>query len=94
MRNATMTNQQVEQVVFRLPEREQLRLARSTVDRVLSRDAKSAGHNQYRRNRKIGLGDALIAGTAFTHNATIYTRNIKDCPMDDIDVRVPYERGR
>ena len=37
-----MTIQQVEQVVFRLPEREQLRLARSILDRVLSRDAKTA----------------------------------------------------
>src|SRR5262249_16677252 len=33
---------------------------------------------QLRQNRKISLGDALIAGTALAHDLTLVTRNTKD----------------
>lgn len=31
-----------------------------------------------RRRKKMGLGDALIAATAFVHGLTLVTRNVKD----------------
>lgn len=50
--------------------------------------------NQFARNQKLDLGDALIAATAKALDAELITRNIKHYPMTDIEVREPYSRGR
>lgn len=50
--------------------------------------------NQFARKSRIDLGDAIIAATAKSVNAILYTRNIRHYPMDDIEVKVPYERGK
>lgn len=50
--------------------------------------------NQFRRSHNLELGDALIAATALHHDIPVITRNTKHYPMGDIQVVVPYERGR
>jgi len=58
--------------------------------------ARTAGAylQQYRRTHQLELGDALIAATARFHQAEIATRNFKHYPMPEVQVTVPYERGR
>jgi len=60
------------------------------------RIARIAGNflNQFARTSRIDLGDAIIAATAKIADAMLYTRNIRHYPMGDIEVKVPYERGR
>jgi predicted nucleic acid-binding protein len=48
----------------------------------------------FRRSHRIDLGDALIAATAYLHEAELFTRNVKHYPMPDITVTVPYQRGQ
>ncbi|GAB4578453.1 MAG: hypothetical protein Fur0022_11880 [Anaerolineales bacterium] len=48
---------------------------------------------QFRKSHRLELGDALIAGTAFFHDAEVITRNLKHYPMRDIGVVAPYQRG-
>ena len=50
--------------------------------------------NQYGRQHRLDLGDALIAATAQATRSTLYTRNLRHYPMSEIAVKVPYERGR
>ncbi len=50
--------------------------------------------NKYGREHHIDLGDALIAATAQANSTVLITRNIRHYPMDEIEVKVPYERGR
>ena len=47
----------------------------------------------YRRSHRLELADALIAATARQYQATLYTRNLKHYPMDDLTVTAPYRRG-
>jgi predicted nucleic acid-binding protein len=58
--------------------------------------ARTAGKylNQYAASHKLDLGDALIAATAAHLGAELATRNAKHYPMTDVQVLVPYERGR
>lgn len=49
---------------------------------------------KYSRSHNLDLGDALLAATAALTGAELVTRNIKHYPMTDIQVVVPYERGR
>lgn len=49
---------------------------------------------KYSRSHNLDLGDALIAATAGLTGAELVTRNLKHYPMTDIQVVVPYERGR
>ncbi len=57
--------------------------------------AKAGGYlNQFRRSHNLELGDALIAATALHHGIELITRNVKHYPMGDIQVVVPYERGK
>jgi predicted nucleic acid-binding protein len=49
---------------------------------------------KYSRSHNLDLGDALLAATAALTGAELVTRNIKHFPMTDIQVVVPYERGR
>ena len=49
--------------------------------------------NQFGRTHRMDLGDAAIAATARTLGASLITRNRRHCPMTDIEVVVPYERG-
>jgi predicted nucleic acid-binding protein len=45
-----------------------------------------------RQQKKIGLGDALIAATALVHNLTLVTRNISDFKsIEDLVVLNPWE---
>lgn len=45
--------------------------------------------NQYRKSHNIGLGDALIAATAFYYDLNLLTRNIKYYPMPEVKVVRP-----
>jgi len=45
--------------------------------------------NQYRKSHNIGLGDALIAATAFYYNLYLLTRNIKHYPMPEVRAAKP-----
>ncbi len=56
---------------------------------------KAGGYlNQYAASHKLDLGDALIAATAAHKGIGLATRNASHYPMTDIQVVVPYERGR
>lgn len=63
------------------------------VDESLARVAGSY-LQKYAREHRLDLGDALIAATAKLTGSPVYTRNIRHYPMDDIQVVVPYQRGR
>ena len=58
--------------------------------------ARAAGKylNQYAASHQLDLGDALIAATASHMGVKLATRNVKHYPMTDVQVVVPYERGR
>ena len=43
-----------------------------------------------RRTSRLKLPDAIILATARVHGLTLSTRNTRDFPVDDPDVRVPY----
>lgn len=63
------------------------------VDETLARVAGSY-LQRYARQHRLDLGDALIAATAKLTSSPLYTRNVRHYPMDDVQVVVPYERGR
>lgn len=63
------------------------------VNEAVGRQA-AAYLRQFRRSHGIDLGDALIAATARLHGAELFTRNVKHYPMPNVQVTVPYERGR
>jgi predicted nucleic acid-binding protein len=47
------------------------------------------------RQRKISLGDALIAGTALEHNLTLITRNTRDSQwISQLALINPFEQSR
>jgi hypothetical protein len=50
--------------------------------------------NQYAAKQRFDLGDALIAATTQLNGAILHTRNTQHYPMNDITVKVPYERGK
>jgi len=50
--------------------------------------------NEHALEHCLDLGDALIAATAKITGAELFTRNVRHYPMDDIAVKVPYERGK
>jgi predicted nucleic acid-binding protein len=62
------------------------------VDQAVAHQA-GAYLRTYRRSHRLELGDALIGATARQHQATLYTRNLKHYPMDDLTVTAPYQRG-
>ena len=44
-----------------------------------------------RQNKKIGLGNAIIAATALTHNLTLLSRNKKDfSAIPGLNIIIPY----
>ena len=45
--------------------------------------------NQYRKSHNIGIGDALIAATAFYYDLYLLTRNFKHYPMPEVRVVKP-----
>ena len=45
--------------------------------------------NKYRKSHNIGLGDALMAATAFHYDLYLLTRNIKHYPMSEVKVIRP-----
>jgi hypothetical protein len=48
-----------------------------------------------RQNRKMTLGDALIAGTAITYNLTLITRNIHDFQwIEGLAILNPFETSK
>jgi predicted nucleic acid-binding protein len=63
------------------------------VDETIARQA-GAYLRQFRHSHRLELGDALVAATAAWHGAGLVTRNVKHYPMTDVQVIVPYERGR
>lgn len=63
------------------------------VDKAIARQA-ATYLREYRRSHRLELGDALIGATASQLGATLVTRNLKHYPMPDVEVAVPYERGR
>ena len=52
--------------------------------------ARFRAHAQ-RSGRTLDLGDALIAGTAKTHDLAIATRNVRDFDVLEVDVVNPWE---
>ena len=42
-----------------------------------------------KRGQTIHTADALVAGTARAHGATVLTDNVRDFPMADIEVQAP-----
>ncbi len=44
-----------------------------------------------RQHRKLRLPDAIIWATAKTHDCVLVTRNTRDFPATEEDVRVPYQ---
>lgn len=54
--------------------------------------ARKAGNYKrtFHRSHRILLPDALIAATAFIMEMPLYTLNLKDYPMKDIDICAPY----
>ena len=63
------------------------------VDVTIARIA-GAYLNRYPSANELDLGDVLIAATALVNGAELYTRNVRHYPMDDIIVKIPYERGK
>jgi len=51
-----------------------------------ARIARQAGNfiKKYRKSHSLGLGDSLIAATAVSHGATLWTRNRKHYPMTEV----------
>jgi predicted nucleic acid-binding protein len=45
---------------------------------------------EYGRSHGINIADAIMAASAMSLNAKLYTLNIKHFPMDDIVVIKPY----
>jgi len=58
--------------------------------------ARTAGSylKEYAASHKLDLGDALIAATAAHKGVGLATRNASHYPMTDLQVIIPYERGR
>jgi len=59
-------------------------------------DAELAGcwrHDYARRGISLSTADMLIAATAYAHQATIVTGNVKDYPMEGVTV-LPLPRAR
>ena len=50
--------------------------------------------NEFQKSHALDLGDALIAASAKVLDAELVTRNARHYPMQDLALRVPYERGR
>lgn len=67
-----------------------------TIQQVTEAIARQAGVylREFRRSHHLELGDALIGPTAPQLGVALVTRNLKHYPMTDIQVVVPYERGR
>ena len=65
-------------------------LARLNVNGVIARKA-GEYRALYRRSHGMALPDALIAATAFVHQSTLITRNVRHYPMPDIRVVMPFE---
>ena len=61
------------------------------VDRPEAEQAASLRVQAGRSGRVLHLGDALIAGTARTHNLAVATRNVADFDGLDVDVTNPWE---
>ncbi|MDE2722353.1 MAG: type II toxin-antitoxin system VapC family toxin [Gemmatimonadota bacterium] len=61
------------------------------VDRPEAEQAASLRAQARRSGRVLHLGDALIAGTAKTHNLAVATRNVADFDGLDVDVTNPWE---
>ena len=45
---------------------------------------------QYQRKQGVGLGDAVIAATAYHLKSRLITRNRKHYPMTNIHITIPY----
>lgn len=58
-------------------------------DREAARRAGQYQADFARRGRTIHTADALVAGTARAHGATLLTHNLDDFPMRDLRVELP-----
>jgi len=65
-------------------------LTRLNVNGVVARKA-GQYRALYRRSHRMALPDALIAATAFVHQSTLITRNVRHYPMPDVQVVMPFE---
>lgn len=75
-------------------EREKLRLLVSKfgafpVDQVVAEMAGNYRQQFSRKKKKVFLLDCFIAATAKLYNLQLVTRNIKDYPMEDIEILDP-----
>ncbi len=61
------------------------------VDRPEAEQAATLRAQAHRSGRVLHLGDALIAGTAKTHNLAVATRNVVDFDGLDVAVTNPWE---
>ncbi|MEA3407259.1 MAG: type II toxin-antitoxin system VapC family toxin [Chloroflexota bacterium] len=64
-------------------------LTRLNLDGVTARKA-GAYRLTYLPSDRLALPDALIAATAFVHQAVLLTRNVRHYPMTDLEVVAPY----
>jgi predicted nucleic acid-binding protein len=77
-------------------ERTEKLFALFTIIDVDDQIARKAGEylNEFRKSHRMELADAMIAATAQVAGAELVTRNVQDYPMQDVQVAVPYERGK
>lgn len=79
---------------MRVGEESQIDYFLSAFDKVDVNDeiAKTAGQymREYRKSHGINIADAIIAASALSLKAKLYTLNAKHFPMDDIVVIRPY----
>ena len=61
------------------------------LDRVAAEWAARFRAQAQRSGRTLNLGDALIAGTAKTHDLALATRNVRDFDGLDVDIVNPWE---
>ncbi len=64
-----------------------------TVDRTIAHLAGSFLKKYRKKGVTLGLGDVIIAATAFTHDLTLVTYNMNHYPMSELQILSPAAPG-